>query len=126
MGTGDRRPSTLSDRNHDAPASVPGRFRVSVTGPGLTNESEPTMTAPTDSADTIAELRARIDALDTDIVRLISERAALSAQVQATRIASSGLRLELGRERDVIGNYHRALGTSGTAIADAVLRACRG
>lgn len=84
------------------------------------------MTAPTNSPDTIAELRSRIDALDTDIVRLISERAALSAQVQATRIAEGGVRLELGRERDVIGAYHRALGPTGTAIADAVLRACRG
>jgi chorismate mutase len=76
--------------------------------------------------DPVALLRNRIDALDEGILRLVAERARLSAQVQANRIAAGGVRLELGRERQIIDSYRAALGESGPALADAILRTCRG
>lgn len=86
-------------------------------------ESEP---GTADGPDPIDLLRARIDALDEGIVRLVAERARLSAQVQARRVAAGGVRLELGRERAIMQAYRSALGDSGAALADAILRACRG
>jgi len=76
--------------------------------------------------DPIALLRNRIDALDEGILRLVAERARLSAQVQTNRLAAGGVRLELGRERQIVDSYRSALGDSGPALADAVLRTCRG
>ena len=74
----------------------------------------------------IPSLRGRIDELDTQIIALVEQRAHLSKQVQQQRIAGGGLRLELGREREILATYSGALGESGTALADAVLRTCRG
>lgn len=78
------------------------------------------------TTDVIPSLRTRIDQLDARIIELISERAALSKQVQAHRIAGGGMRLELGREREILQTYRSALGEQGTALADAILRTCRG
>jgi chorismate mutase len=78
------------------------------------------------AADQIRVLRGQIDALDTAIVRLVAERAALSARVQATRMNTGGTRVELGREREILAAYRAALGSHGPALADAVLQVCRG
>jgi len=78
------------------------------------------------TTDLIPSLRTQIDDLDAQIITLVTQRAQLSAQVQQQRIAGGGLRLELGRERDILATYSTALGESGTALADAVLRTCRG
>lgn len=78
------------------------------------------------AADQIRVLRGQIDALDTAIVRLVAERAALSARVQATRMNTGGTRVELGREREILAAYRAALGSHGPAVADAVLQVCRG
>lgn len=83
------------------------------------------MTAPA-SDDVIPTLRDQIDALDAQIIELVSRRAELSRQVQQHRIANGGMRLELGRERTILQTYAEALGTPGTSLADAVLRTCRG
>ena len=90
-------------------------------------------TAPVPSADAgpdvdalIAALRARIDDLDRSILEHIQERRVLSRQVQDTRVASGGVRIELSREREVLDTYARSLGKDGTALATAVLRTCRG
>jgi chorismate mutase len=71
-------------------------------------------------------LRGQIDALDAAIGRLVTERAQLSRRIQTARINSGGTRVELGRERAIHDHYRAALGPDGTAIADAVLRVCRG
>jgi chorismate mutase len=78
------------------------------------------------TTDAIPSLRTQIDELDARIISLINERAALSKQVQAHRIADGGMRLELGREREIMQTYRSALGEPGTALADAILRTCRG
>jgi chorismate mutase len=79
-----------------------------------------------DAPEVIPVLRNQIDALDEAITRLVNERARLSRRVQTARIASGGVRIELGREREIHTRYRGALGEGGTALADAVLRACRG
>jgi len=78
------------------------------------------------TTDLIPSLRTQIDDLDAQIIALVEQRARLSKQVQQQRIAGGGLRLELGRERDILATYAGALGEPGTALADAVLRTCRG
>jgi chorismate mutase len=77
-------------------------------------------------ADLIPLLRTQIDAIDAGIARLVAERARLSARVQSARIASGGVRVELGRERLVLAGYKEALGDDGVALGAAVLRLCRG
>jgi chorismate mutase len=79
-----------------------------------------------DAPDAIPMLRDQIDALDEAIVRLINERARLSRRIQTARIASGGVRLELGREREVHSRYRAGLGENGTTLAEAILRTCRG
>lgn len=88
-----------------------------------------TAQAPQHAADLdsfISDLRRRIDGLDATLVGLLLERQALSRQIQAARVAAGGVRVELARERAVLDTYGRGLGTEGTALATAVLRACRG
>ncbi|HVX46112.1 MAG TPA: chorismate mutase [Mycobacteriales bacterium] len=84
------------------------------------------MSATSPTADPIPDLRARIDQLDGQIMRLLDQRAKLSGQVQAHRIAAGGVRLALGREQAVLQTYRAGLGESGTAVGEAVLRLCRG
>lgn len=74
----------------------------------------------------VAVLRAQIDAMDEAIVRLVAERAKLSARVQTARMNSGGTRVELGRERVILDTYRSALGPHGPALADSVLQVCRG
>lgn len=71
-------------------------------------------------------LRGQIDALDTAIARLVGERAHLSRRIQTARINAGGTRVELGRERAIVDHYRTTLGSAGSAMADAVLRVCRG
>jgi chorismate mutase len=77
-------------------------------------------------AELIPLLRTQIDAIDAGIARLVAERARLSARIQAARIASGGVRVELGRERLVLDGYRSTLGEDGVALGNAVLRLCRG
>lgn len=81
---------------------------------------------PADTPDAIPGLRARIDEIDATVVSLMAERAALSSRVQAARVGAGGVRVELGRERSVREVYRDGLGEDGTALADAILRLCRG
>jgi chorismate mutase len=74
----------------------------------------------------IASMRVQIDALDTAIVRLVAERAQLSRRIQSARMNAGGTRVELGRERAILNHYRSGLGNEGAALADAVLRVCRG
>jgi chorismate mutase len=79
-----------------------------------------------DAAAAIPVLRSQIDAVDEAIVRLVAERAKLSARIQAARMSAGGTRVELGRERVILDTYRAALGQNGPALADAVLQVCRG
>jgi chorismate mutase len=70
--------------------------------------------------------RSRIDAIDAELIELISRRVAVSAQIQASRLSSGGRRLDLRRETEVIGRYTRELGRPGTSVAMALLELGRG
>lgn len=74
----------------------------------------------------IAELRARIDEIDSTLIRLWRERAAISHEVGATRIAAGGTRLVLAREQEILARFREALGADGTQLAMLILRAGRG
>ncbi len=84
------------------------------------------------TADTAADptavetMRGQIDALDTAIARLVAERAQLSRRIQSARMNAGGTRVELGRERAILNHYRTNLGNEGAALAEAVLRVCRG
>lgn len=94
------------------------------------------MTAPTTAGqpdatgvstdERIAALRARIDQIDHALIELWRERAALSQQVGAARVAAGGTRLALAREREVLDRFHSALGPLGTQLGLLLLRAGRG
>jgi chorismate mutase len=78
-------------------------------------------------ADTrIAELRERIDEIDSALITLWQERAAISQEVGKARIASGGTRLVLSREREILERFRAALGADGTQLALLILRAGRG
>ena len=74
----------------------------------------------------IAELRARIDEIDKTIIELWRERAAISHEVGATRVAAGGTRLVLAREQEILDRFREALGSDGTQLAMLILRAGRG
>jgi len=89
--------------------------------------SEPDLTARiVDDPSVIDTLRHQISALDTAIANLIAERAQLSHRIQRARINAGGTRVELGRERAILKHYRDELGADGSALAEAVLRFCRG
>jgi chorismate mutase len=74
----------------------------------------------------IAGLRSRIDEIDATLIQLWQERAAISREVGATRMASGGTRLVLSREREILDRFRTALGADGTQLALLILRAGRG
>ena len=74
----------------------------------------------------IAALRTRLDEIDASLIKLWQERAAISREVGATRVASGGTRLVLSREREILDRFRAALGADGTQLALLVLRAGRG
>jgi chorismate mutase len=74
----------------------------------------------------ISELRRRIDEIDSTLISLWQERAAISQEVGATRVASGGTRLVLSREREILDRFRAALGADGTQLALLILRAGRG
>ena len=85
-----------------------------------------TGTTEADAAARILGMRERLNEIDAQIIALWQERAAISQQVGATRVASGGTRLVLSREREILDRYRAALGADGTQLALLVLRAGRG
>ena len=79
-----------------------------------------------EGADDIATLRARIDAVDVTIMKLWMERAALSRQVGATRMASGGTRIVLALEHEVLARFSQELGKQGARLAMLLLEVGRG
>jgi monofunctional chorismate mutase len=91
----------------------------------ISQNAEPGADIGTDQS-AIDTLRGQIDALDTAIARLVAERAQLSRRIQSARMNAGGTRVELGRERAILNHYRTSLGSEGAALAEAVLRVCRG
>jgi chorismate mutase len=85
-----------------------------------------TGTDDAEAAHRIRGMRERIDEIDTAIIELWQERARLSQEVGATRVASGGTRLVLSREREILEKFRTALGADGTQLALLILRAGRG
>lgn len=96
---------------------------MSTTAPSQHTEPTAELVADPSVTDT---LRGQIDALDTAIARLVAERAQLSQRIQTARLNAGGTRVELGRERAIVDHYRTNLGSAGSALAEAVLRVCRG
>jgi chorismate mutase len=82
--------------------------------------------SPDEAAAHIAGLRERIDEIDAQLVALWQERARISQEVGATRVASGGTRLVLAREKEILERFRSALGADGTQLALLILRAGRG
>ncbi|HEY7176491.1 MAG TPA: chorismate mutase [Micromonosporaceae bacterium] len=78
------------------------------------------------ATDQISGLRERIDEIDSALIALWQERAAISAEVGRVRIASGGTRLVLSREREIVDRFRDALGADGVQLALLILRAGRG
>lgn len=77
------------------------------------------------SATDLAALRAEIDYLDTEILRLVQRRTAVSQTIGSARRAAGGPRIVHGREMAVLDRY-RELGTEGHELAMLLLRLGRG
>jgi monofunctional chorismate mutase len=74
----------------------------------------------------IGGMRTRIDEIDATIIQLWLERAAISQEVGATRMAAGGTRLVLAREQEILARFRDAIGPDGTQLAMLILRAGRG
>jgi chorismate mutase len=94
--------------------------------PAASPSGAETGTEAADAAAEILGMRQRIDEIDAALISLWQERAALSRQVGATRVATGGTRLVLSREREILDRFHTALGTDGTQLGLLILRAGRG
>jgi len=88
----------------------------------------PTIAVENDAAPDghIANLRRRIDEIDATLISLWQERAAISREVGATRVAAGGTRLVLSREREILERFSKELGADGTQLGLLILRAGRG
>jgi chorismate mutase len=88
----------------------------------ITEETSSTGEAP--STD-LSALRAEIDYLDAEILRLVQRRTAVSRAIGSARRAAGGPRVVHGREMAVLDRY-RELGTEGRELAMLLLRLGRG
>jgi len=86
-----------------------------------------TVTIEADEAAThITGLRERLDEIDAKIMELWLERAAISQEIERTRVASGSTRLVLNREKEILERYRAQLGPDGVQLALLILRAGRG
>lgn len=88
--------------------------------------ASPAVTPAAAAPDPIDVLRTRIDAVDSEIIALWRERATLSGQIGAARMAAGGTRLVLAREQQIVEKFRDALGEDGAPLAMLLLRAGRG
>ncbi|SCL19478.1 chorismate mutase [Micromonospora nigra] len=108
----------VREQNGARPGS--GEAGATEAADGQTGTAEPVASAR------ITEIRERIDEIDRALIGLWQERAALSREVGATRMASGGTRLVLSREQEILERFRAALGADGTSLALLLLRAGRG
>ena len=73
----------------------------------------------------LSALRAEIDHLDAEILRLVKRRTAVSQAIGSARRAAGGPRVIHGREMAVLDRY-RELGSEGRELAMLLLRLGRG
>ena len=83
-------------------------------------------TTDTSAVSSVDDGRAMLDDIDARLMHLLSERRAVSKQVQALRVQSGGSRVEHSRENAIIGRWAETLGDGGADLALAVLAHCRG
>ncbi|HEY8371654.1 MAG TPA: chorismate mutase [Pseudonocardiaceae bacterium] len=81
-------------------------------------------TSPTADTD-IEKLRAEIDRLDAEILRLVQRRTEVAQEIGRARMAAGGPRIVYNREMDVLARY-RELGRAGRDLALILLRLGRG
>lgn len=84
----------------------------------------PEINVPTDAAG-IDELRLEIDAIDSELIRLIQRRTALSNAIGQARKAIGGPRIVYSREMKVLERFHD-LGPAGTDLGMLLLSLGRG
>lgn len=84
-----------------------------------------TQAQDTDGAADLDSLRAEIDSLDAEILRLVKRRVEVSRAIGAARMAAGGTRIVYNREMDVLARY-RELGPEGRQLAMALLNLGRG
>ena len=84
------------------------------------------MTATLTDVSSVADGRARLDAIDAELRELVLARRAISQQVQRLRRESGGPRIEHARENQILNAYGDELGRAGVGLALAVLEICRG
>ncbi|GAB2981105.1 chorismate mutase [Amycolatopsis acidiphila] len=70
--------------------------------------------------------RREIDALDSEIVRLILRRTEVSRRVGRARREAGGPRVVHKRELEIFARYSQSLGKEGNELADILLRLGRG
>ncbi len=75
--------------------------------------------------DEIPALRAEIDVLDAEILRLIKRRSEVSQKVGRARMAAGGPRIVYNREMAVLERF-RDLGSDGRELGMILLRLGRG
>jgi chorismate mutase len=75
--------------------------------------------------DEIPALRAEIDVLDAEILRLIKRRSEVSQKVGKARMAAGGPRIVYNREMAVLERF-RDLGSDGRELGMILLRLGRG
>ena len=85
-----------------------------------------TTTTDTSPVSSVEDGRAMLDDIDARLMHLLSERRAVSRQVQALRVQSGGSRVEHSRENAIIRRWADTLGDGGAELALAVLAHCRG
>jgi chorismate mutase len=92
----------------------------------VNSTEEPVALTEEQAALVIAEGRARIDALDDEIIALVQRRLEVSRGNQQARMAIGGGRVEHGRELEIMNHYAAALGRPGGTFALALLEVMRG
>ncbi|KPI27186.1 Cysteine desulfurase [Actinobacteria bacterium OK074] len=81
---------------------------------------------PRSAAAQIVRQRALIDALDDDLIGLITARDGVSRGIRRSRVEGAMSRTDLAREREIVERFHHRLGQDGTRLALELLRMCKG
>lgn len=85
----------------------------------------PTTDIGTEADTRIDSLRAEINHLDDEIVRMVRRRTEISQEIGAARLAAGGTRIVHQREMAVLSHYEQ-LGTEGRALGLLLLSLGRG
>jgi len=83
-------------------------------------------TEPRTEPDAVAVGRARIDAIDAELLDLVRQRLVVSRTIQQARMAAGGPQVVHAREGEVVDRWRTALGAPGSRIALALLELSRG